>query len=143
MPEIISLKVKLLHPLAQPPSRAKAGDAGFDLSTVEGIALQPGRRHVCPLGFATEFPASWVGLVRDRSSLGGRGLQCLAGVIDSTYRGEWKVILLNTSNEEISIKAGQRIAQCLFLPVPEVEVTVVDELSDSQRGHGGFGSTGK
>lgn len=143
MSEKVVIKIKLLHPSAKAPARAKPGDAGFDLCAVEDISFQSGERQVCPLGLASEFTSSWVVLFRDRSSLGSRGLQCLAGVIDSTYRGEWKVILLNTGHEAIHIKAGDRIAQCLFLPVPEIDVQIVASLSETKRGDGGFGSTGK
>ncbi len=139
----VSLKIQRLHPEAKLPSKANAGDAAFDLSTTEAKILQPGERHTFGLGFSAEFPPEYVALIRDRSSLGSRGLHCLAGVIDSSYRGEWKVVMLNTSTEAQSIAAGDRIAQCLILPVPEVHVTEVKELSTTGRGAGGFGSSGQ
>jgi dUTP pyrophosphatase len=142
MSDNFELKVKLLSPNAHPPARAKPGDAGWDVVATEDVELAPNTRVVCALGFATEFPESFMAMLRDRSSLGSKGIHCLAGVIDSSYRGEWKVVLLNTTTESHAIKAGDRIAQCLFLPVPDVRVEVVETLEDSQRGAGGFGSTG-
>lgn len=137
------LNVRLLNADAKPPERLRPEDAGLDLAAIEDFSISPGERRTCGLGFATEFPAIYVAVLRDRSSLGSRGLHCLAGVIDASYRGEWKVVLLNTSTEIISIKKGERIAQCLFLPVPLVDVQVVDQLPSSDRGAGGFGSSGK
>lgn len=135
--------VQLLHPNAQPPRRHHQGDAGMDLVTPTDVHLQPGERQTIALGFAAEFPTDLVALVRDRSSMGAKGIHCLAGVIDASYRGEWKVVLLNTSMETQSISAGDRIAQCLLLPFAAPDVEVVDILSDSTRGAGGFGSTGR
>lgn len=143
MNQSFSLRVQLLNPAACPPKKAKPNDAAFDLTAIESFALAPNERRTCGLGFSAEFPTTFVALIRDRSSLGSRGLHCLAGVIDASYRGEWKVVLLNTSVDTIEIQPGDRIAQCLFLPVPEVEVKVVDQLTESERGSGGFGSTGK
>jgi dUTP pyrophosphatase len=137
------LNVKILNTDAEPPKRLHLDDAGFDLAAIEDVNIAPGERRTCGLGFATEFPTTYVVVLRDRSSLGSRGLHCLAGVIDASYRGEWKVVLLNTSPEIIGIKKGERIAQCLFLPVPLVDVQVVDQLPSSERGAGGFGSSGK
>jgi dUTP pyrophosphatase len=141
--EAFRLNVQILNNDAQPPKRFRPAEAGFDLATIEDINLTPGERRTCGLGFATEFPASYVAVLRDRSGLGSRGLHCLAGVIDASYRGEWKVVLLNTSSENINIKKGERIAQCLFLPVPSVDVQIVEQLPDSDRGAEGFGSSGK
>lgn len=137
------LNVKILNPEAQSPKRTHPGNAGLDLAAIDDRTFSPSERHVCGLGFATEFPEKYVAVLRDRSSLGSRGLHCLAGVIDASYRGEWKVVLLNTSTEIISIKKGERIAQCLFLLVPSVDVQIVEQLPNSDRGTGAFGSTGK
>lgn len=139
----VAFQVHRLRSTAELPKKSRPDDAAFDLTTDESATIAPGERHTFGLGFAAEFPTEFVALVRDRSSLGSRGLHCLAGVIDATYRGEWKVVVLNTSADSQTIQAGDRIAQCLFLPVPNVTVTEVTELSSSERGHGGFGSTGK
>ena len=137
------LHIKKLTPEAVLPSKAHPTDAAFDITTNEAYMLQPGERHTFTTGFAAEFPPEYVALLRDRSSLGSKGIQVLAGVIDASYRGEWKVVLLNTSSEPYKIKAGERIAQCLMVPVPAIEVAEVQELAESDRGTGGFGSSGK
>jgi len=134
---------KKVHSEAVLPTKAHPTDAAFDISTIESYTLQPGERHLFGTGIAAEFPAEYVALFRDRSSLGSKGITVLAGVIDASYRGEWKVVLLNTSQEPYEIKAGDRIAQCLFLPVPTVEVKETAELPGSDRAAGGFGSTGR
>lgn len=140
---MIELRIKKLLPQAIVPSKAHSTDAAFDIATIESYTLKVGERHTFATGIAAEFPAEYVALFRDRSSLGSKGIQVLAGVIDASYRGEWKVVLLNTSQEPYEIKAGDRIAQCLFLPVPEVHVQETTELPDSERAVGGFGSTGR
>lgn len=140
---MIELRVKLLHPQAQPPARQHAHDAGLDIYAPLDAVIAPGQRQTIPLGFATEFPTDMVALFHDRSSLGAKGIHCLAGVIDASYRGEWKIVLLNTSQEPCHIQAGDRIGQCIFQRVEPVEIVTVDQLSTSTRGEGGFGSTGK
>ena len=137
------LSVKKLTPDATLPTKANPTDAAFDMYTNESYSLQPGERHTFTTGIATEFPPEYVALLRDRSSMGAKGITVLAGVIDASYRGEWKIVLLNTTSEAYEVKAGERIAQCLFLPVPAVEVREVSELGESDRGSGGFGSSGK
>lgn len=138
-----NIHFKKLTPDAILPSKAHPTDAALDIVTTESYTLQPGERHTFGTGIAAEFPAEYVALFRDRSSLGSKGIQVLAGVIDASYRGEWKVVLLNSNQEAYKITAGERIAQCLFVPVPEVKIEEVQELGDSDRGSGGFGSTGK
>jgi len=137
------LRIKKLSPEATLPSKAHATDGAFDIATNEAYSLQPGERHTFTTGFAAQFPPEYVVLLRDRSGLGSKGIQVLAGVIDASYRGEWKVVLHNTSNEAYDVKAGDRIAQCLLLPVPDFQVTEVSSLEETDRGSGGFGSTGK
>jgi dUTP pyrophosphatase len=140
----MQLKVKLLTPDAIAPRYAHDGDAGFDVFSCEDYTLQPGERHAFKLGFATELEPGYVCLVWDRSGLAAKqGLTNLAGVIDSGYRGEYAVVVLNTSNQPVAVSKGDRIAQMLVQPVQRVDITVVDELADSNRSSGGFGSTGK
>lgn len=140
----MKLKVKILNPKAQIPKYAHSGDAGLDLFSCENFILQPGQRHLFKLGFATEFPEDYVGIIKDRSGLALKeGLTVLGGVIDSGYRGEWGVILLNTSDKPYEIKEGERIAQVIFHKIENVEIETTDELDDHARGEGGFGSTGK
>lgn len=130
------------------PERASAGSAGLDLrAAIDGdVRLDPGTIVLVPTGFAVEIPAGWEGQVRPRSGLAIRHGVTLAnppGTIDSDYRGELQVGLVHLGAEPYTIRRGDRIAQLLLAPVPEVEVVESDELSDSARGEGGFGSTGK
>ncbi len=124
----------------------RAGDAGYDLFAVEGCRIEPGQRALLETGLHMEIPAGFVGLVKDRSSMAAAGLHTLAGVIDSAYRGELKILLVNLTDDTVHFSAGQKIAQLLILPVtsPAVEyVDSLDDLSSTERGAGGFGSTGE
>lgn len=138
-----SLKFKKLHPDAKVPIRAQIADAGLDLTTVESHTLAPGQGRIFKTGLAVEIDPGFVGLVWDRSSMGKRGIKSLGGVIDSGYRGEIGVILWNLSLETQEIKAGERIAQLLIQAVSTPQTTEADQLSETARGAGGFGSTGK
>ncbi len=138
-----TVQIKRINPLSQGLQRQHDDDAGWDVSTIEGYSIGPGEHHGFLTGFSAAFPHDFVAVIKDRSSLGSKGIHVLAGVIDAGYRGEWKIILLNTSQEIYNVQIGDRIAQCLFLPVPKTTVTVVEELPESERGTGGFGSTGK
>lgn len=139
----MQFKVKLLCPDAKAPAYAHDGDAGMDVFSCEDCTLQPGERHLFKLGFSAEFEPGHVCLVWDRSGLAAKqGLTNLAGVIDAGYRGEYGVVVLNTSSEPVSIAKGDRIGQLLIQPVLRVNVQVVQELSDTSRQAGGFGSTG-
>lgn len=140
----MQVKFKKLRPEAIIPAYIHEGDAGANLFSLEAKILQPGEHHSFPLGFAVQFPATHVALIMDRSSLSAKyGLTCLAGVLDSNYRGEWTVILLNTSDQPYEVKVGDKIAQVLFQPVEVVEFETVEELDSTTRAEGGFGSTGR
>lgn len=140
----MQFKVKLLSPDAKAPAYAHAGDAGMDVYSCEDHTLQPGERHLFKLGFSAEFEPGYVCLVWDRSGLAVKqGLTNLAGVIDAGYRGEYGVVVLNTSSQPVSVAKGDRIAQLLLQPVQRADVQVVAELSDTSRQSGGFGSTGQ
>ncbi len=140
----MNFKVKLLHPDAKAPAYAHDGDAGMDVYSCEEYTLQPGERHLFKLGFSAEFDAGFVCLVWDRSGLAAKqGVTNLAGVIDASYRGEYGIVTLNTSNAPVEIHKGDRIAQLLIQPVQQVQVEVVQGLTDTTRQSGGFGSTGK
>ena len=135
--------VKLLHPDAKAPAYAHPGDAGMDVFSSEDYTLQPGERHLFKLGFSAEFDPGYVCLVWDRSGLAAKqGLTNLAGVIDAGYRGEYGVVVLNTSAESVSIKKGDRIGQLLIQPIEQAQIEVVNELTETSRSTGGFGSTG-
>ena len=115
----------------------------MDLYSREHRTLERGDPHIFKLGFATEFPEGWVAMIQDRSSMGAKGIRVLGGIIDPSYRGEWGAILVNLTDREIVVKPGDRIAQVLFKQVGKAEVETVKELSGSERGAGGFGSTGR
>lgn len=124
----------------------KPGDAGYDLYALEGCTLPPGERALIRTGLHVEIPNQHVGLIKDRSSMALAGLHVMGGVIDSSYRGELKILLLNTNQTEYAVSPGQKIAQMVVVSYYAEPVTVVDQLeqlSESDRGASGFGSTGQ
>ncbi len=127
------------------PERAYAGDAGLDLAACERVTLQPGERKVVGTGLAVAIPDGYAGFVLPRSGLAARhgiGKVNSPGLIDSGYRGEVRVVLLNTDREGVfEVEPGMRIAQLVILQLPPVELEVVDELPASERGERGFGSS--
>ena len=127
------------------PSRAYAGDAGFDLAACERVELAPGERALVATGLAVAIPDGYAGFVQPRSGLAAKhGISIVntPGLVDSGYRGELKVALLNTdARERFVVEPGMRIAQLVVLPVPAVELTEVDALPESERGARGFGSS--
>ena len=127
------------------PAYATEGSAGLDVVAAEDFRLNPGERKAVPTGFAIEIPAGYEVQVRPRSGLALKhGITCLntPGTIDSDYRGEVKVILANLGGETFAAERGERIAQLVPAPVLRARFEEVAELSDTQRGGGGFGSTG-
>lgn len=138
------IKVKRLSPQAILPDYSHPGDAGLNLYSLEDYTLQPNERRALATGLAIEFEPGYVGLIKDRSGLAAKhGLHTLAGVIDAGYRGEYKIVLINLGSQAYQIKRGDKIAQLLIVPVAQVEVLEAEQLSDSSRSSGGFGSTGK
>lgn len=142
----MSLRVVRLHERATLPTRAHPGDAGLDLHALEPAALEPGERTSVPTGIAVEIPPGQAGLVLPRSGLAARhGISVVnaPGLIDSGYRGELRVLLLNTDRvNRFELAAGDRIAQLVLVEVALEEPLEVTELEASRRGLGGFGSTG-
>ena len=142
---MIQLPIRRLRPDAALPARAYTGDAGFDLAACERVELGPGKRAAVPTGLAVAIPDGYAGFVQPRSGLAVRnGLTIVntPGLVDSGYRGELQVILLNTDRERpFVVEPGMRIAQLVVVPVPEVELVEVDELPVSERGVRGFGSS--
>jgi dUTP diphosphatase len=142
---MIELPVRRLREDAVLPERAYAGDAGLDLTACERHELGPGERAVVPTGLSVAIPEGYAGFVQPRSGLAAKhGVSVVnaPGLVDSGYRGELRVVLLNTDLEEpFVVEPGMRIAQLVVLPVPEVELTEVDELPESERGVRGFGSS--
>jgi dUTP pyrophosphatase len=128
------------------PAYATEGAAGLDVVAAEDLTLDPGQRHAVATGFAIAIPAGYEVQVRPRSGLALKhGITCLntPGTIDSDYRGEVKVILANLGQEPFEVKRGERIAQLVPAPVLRADFHEVEELDDTERGHGGFGSTGR
>ena len=142
---MIDVAVRRLRDDAVLPSRAYDGDAGFDLTACEGITLGPGERAVVPTGIAVEIPSGYAGFVQPRSGLASRhgiGVVNSPGLIDSGYRGEICVVLLNTdAREPLTVDRGMRIAQLVIAPVASVRLVEVEELATTERGPRGFGSS--
>jgi len=144
---VLKIPIKRLDPEIALPEYASPGDAGADLVASESVMIGAGGgRALVPTGAAIAIPDGYAGFVQPRSGLALRhGVTCLntPGLIDSGYRGELKVLLVNTDpNEDFRIERGDRIAQLVIQRVEHVDFVEVDELSDSARGGGGFGSTG-
>ncbi len=127
------------------PARAYAGDAGLDLAACERVTIAPGERAIVGTGLAVAIPDGYAGFVLPRSGLAARhgiGKVNSPGLIDSGYRGEVRVVLLNTDRQDsFEVEPGMRIAQLVILQLPAVELDVVDELPDTERGERGFGSS--
>jgi dUTP pyrophosphatase len=142
---VIELPVQRLHDDAVLPTHAYAGDAGLDLAASEHVVLEPGARVTVGTGLAVAIPEGYAGYVQPRSGLASRhGITIVntPGLVDSGYRGELRVVLLNTDRTEpFTVELGMRIAQLVVLPVPGVEVVEVEELPASARGVRGFGSS--
>jgi dUTP pyrophosphatase len=142
---VIALPVLRLRPEAVLPARAYDGDAGLDLSSCERVELGPGERAVVSTGLAVAIPEGYAGFVQPRSGLAARnGITIVntPGLVDAGYRGEVRIVLLNTdAREPFVVEAGMRIAQLVVVPVAGIEVEEVDELPESERGVRGFGSS--
>lgn len=140
------LRVARLDARARMPTRAHPGDAGLDLYAVQAAVLPPGGRASIPTGVAVEIPPGHAGLVLPRSGLAARhGISVVnaPGLIDADYRGEVRVLLLNTDREQtFELAAGDRIGQLVVLAVAIAEIVEVSSLTDTIRGAGGFGSSG-
>ena len=139
--------IKRLRDDARVPERAHAGDAGLDLFAADGVTLKPGERATVPTGIALAIPQGCGGFVQPRSgaaSKQGLGVVNSPGLIDSGYRGEVRVILINLDQSEpIEIHPGDKIAQLVVLAVPHIAAREVEELPSSERGERGFGSSGR
>jgi dUTP pyrophosphatase len=138
------ISVQLINKHAKVPTKANLNDAGFDLYSTLDTVISPKQRKTVRTGIAIQMPDHLAGLIWPRSGLSVKhGIDVLAGVVDSGYRGEIMVCLYNTSDEIVSINTGDRIAQIIFQEVPRVTMEVHETLGSSQRGDNGFGSTGK
>ena len=143
----MNIKVKRLNEKAKMPFRVTEGSAGADLCACidESVVINPKERMLVPTGLAVEIPMGFGGFVFPRSSVAsksGVSLSNCVGVIDSDYRGEVKIAIINHGTDAYTINDGDRIAQLVILPVDMCSYTKDKELSDTERGQGGFGSTG-
>ena len=142
---MIDVAIRRLRPDAVLPQQAYEGDAGVDLAACEGTVLEPGSRAVVATGLAVEIPDGYAGLVLPRSGLAARhgiGVVNSPGLIDSGYRGEIRVVLINSDREAaFVVEPGMRIAQLVIAPVASVRLVEVEELATSERGARGFGSS--
>ncbi len=140
---MVKLKIKKLNAEAKLPSYAHEGDAGLDLfSNEEDFILKPNYRKLIGTGISIELPPGFVSLIWDKSGVASNGIKTMGGVIEHTYRGEYKVILVNLSSKDYEIKKGQKIAQLLIQKIETAEIEETENLSDSVRGKKAFGSSG-
>ena len=144
MPTTIEvLRFKQLDPKAVLPARGSALSAGLDVCSIEDVELQPKQRAVVRTGLAVAIPPGFYGRVAPRSGLAAKnGLDVLAGVIDSDYRGEIRCVLYNTGDDPIELPAGTKICQLIVETIITPEASWVNDLDETARGAGGFGSTG-
>ena len=141
-----TLEIRLVHADAVPPTRTRRGDAGYDLRATERVSIPQEGRRLVGTGVAIALPDGVAGLVTPRSGLAvehGLTLLNAPGLVDPNYRGEIKVILHNTGDRRYTVEVGDRIAQLLLVPYWAPELEVVDELSATERGTSGFGSSGR
>jgi dUTP pyrophosphatase len=141
----MKLKVFLHSELAKLPKRADEGAAGYDLTSIENISIPPRSRSLISTGLSIQLPMYSYGRIAPRSGLSVKGLDVGAGVIDESFRGIVKVLLINDNDTAFQVSVGDRVAQLLVQPIyyPDVEtVSSLEDLSTTSRGDGGFGSTG-
>ena len=140
----MQISIKKLNPQALLPVYNHEGDAGMDIFAFQETSVPARGRALVNTGLALEIPFGYAGLVWGKSGLATKhGIATIAGVIDAGYRGEFKVALVNTSDEDYVIEAGHKVAQLLIQKVEHPEIVEVSELSDTARGEQGFGSSGK
>ncbi len=139
----VKIKIKKLRPDVKLPAYALEGDAGLDIFSNEDVIIKVGEQHIFKTGFALEIPEGYVALIWDKSGLGSKGLKVFGGVGEYTYRGEYMVCLGNFSDQPYEFKKGDKIAQLLIQPIITAELEEVEELSETERGEGRHGSTGK
>jgi dUTP pyrophosphatase len=142
-PSIDILHFKKLDARATLPTRGSSASAGLDLYSIEAVSLEPGERAIVRTGLAVAIPEGLYGRVAPRSGLATKlGVDVLAGVIDADYRGEIGCLLYNAGQEKIELEAGSKICQLIIERIVSPSAVWADELDDTERGGGGFGSTG-
>jgi dUTP pyrophosphatase len=138
------VKVKKLENEAKIPEYAHEGDAGMDFFALEKVTISPGQKALIRTGICIEIPHGYVGLFWDKSSIGIKnGIKVLGGVIDSGYRGEVQIGMINLSQEDYTFEKGHKVSQMIIQKVESPTIAHVEALDDSHRGIGGFGSSGK
>jgi dUTP pyrophosphatase len=135
--------LKLVNEEAKLPFKKFKGDAGFDVFSMDKIIIPKGKTVKIPLGFAIEIPENSMMMMCDKSGVAAKGIHVVASIIDSTYRGEVHCVFINTTDEDFTFDKHQKVAQMILYPCyTDVKYEVKDELSETYRGEGGFGSTG-
>ena len=139
----LELQIKMIEDNLKIPSwDLNLDNGGLDIRSAEDVVIKSNEYKIIRLGLATAFGGNYVALFRDRSSMAGKGLSVMGGVIDSSYRGEWKVILFNASSKDYLIKVSDKVVQVIFVPCFHLKINPVSSLPDSLRGEKGFGSSG-
>jgi dUTP pyrophosphatase len=139
----MKIKIKKLKENAKLPSYAHPGDVGMDLYSLEDKILKPGEHYIFFHGFALEFEEGYAAIVKDKSGISKANLHTMGGVFDAGYRGEYNTHLVNLGTEPYTIEEGDKVSQLIIYPVAIAELEETDNLSDSSRGTGNFGSTGR
>ena len=139
----MKIKIKKLKENAKLPKYAHEGDVGMDMYAMETVTIKPMEHYRFWHGFALEFPVGYAAIVKDKSSISKAGLSQMGGVFDAGYRGEYNTHLVNLSSEPYTIEEGDKVSQLVIFPVAIAELEETDTLSESARGEGMFGSTGK
>ncbi|OGI67479.1 hypothetical protein A3A05_00940 [Candidatus Nomurabacteria bacterium RIFCSPLOWO2_01_FULL_41_12] len=139
----MKIKVKKLRKDAKLPKYHHPGDVGMDVYAMETITILPMGHHRFWHGFALEFPEGYAAIIMDKSSISKTGLHTMGGVFDAGFRGEYNTHLVNLSDKPYTVEAGDKVSQLVIMPVVIGELEETDKLSESARGEGGFGSTGR
>jgi dUTP pyrophosphatase len=139
----MKIKIKKLKENTKLPKYHHPGDVGMDLYAMETVTIPPSGHHRFWHGFAMEFPEGYAAIIKDKGSISKAGLHQMGGVFDAGYRGEYNTHLVNLGSEPYTVEEGDKVSQLIIYPVIIAELEEVDELSDSARGEGMFGSTGR
>jgi dUTP pyrophosphatase len=139
----MKIKIKKLKDRAKLPKYMHPGDVGMDLYSMETVIIKPMEHYRFWHGFAMEFPTGYAAIVKDKSSISKSGLHTMGGVFDAGYRGEYNTHLVNLSDKSYTIEEGDKVSQLIIYPIVIAELEEADTLSESARGEGMFGSTGK
>ncbi|MBU0998942.1 dUTP diphosphatase [Patescibacteria group bacterium] len=139
----MQIKIKKLKANAKLPKCHHPGDVGMDLYSMETVTVKPGEHHYFWHGFALEFPEGYGAIIMDKGSISKAGFVHMGGVYDAGYRGEYNTLLVNLSDKSYTFKEGDKVSQLVIMPVVIAKLKEVKKLSESARGEGRFGSTGK